>query len=275
MSKSYYDLLSVEPSATADEIKRAFRREIAKYHPDKVQHLGQEFQDIAASKAAELTLAYKTLTDAGARAEYDAQLGARPAEAPAAPFTAPGQAPTAPVTEPSPEPSKPEPRPADTAAGSGTFAADRAGALDLIRRATVARFLQALEGEFGSYEMPATQGFEISCNPRPVIWKLKQPPRVLGRFVPRVDGAALSESWTLAQRSRGVDEKRELCVFVMGPAVAPARELAEVITEQRRKPAPVGGKLVLVPVNTQTWAAHVPTDAPPVVKSLLSRLKAF
>ncbi|HVZ19867.1 MAG TPA: J domain-containing protein [Vicinamibacterales bacterium] len=270
MSKSYYDLLSVEPSATADEIKRAFRREIAKYHPDKVQHLGQEFQDIAASKAAELTLAYKTLTDAAARAEYDAQLGAKPAEPPAAP----SQPPAPPVTEPAPEPSKAEPRPPEPAAGGGTFAADRAGALDLIRRATVARFLQALEGEFGSYEMPATQGFEISCNPRPVIWKLKQPPRVLGRFVPRVDGAALSESWTLALRSRP-DDKRELCVFVMGPAVAPARELAEVITEQRRKPAPAGGKLVLVPVNTQTWAAHVPTDAPPVVKSLLSRLKAF
>ena len=33
-----------------------------------------------------------------------------------------------------------------------------------------------------------------------------------------------------------------------------------------------GGKLVLIPVNTHTWAAHVPQDAPPVVKSLLARL---
>ena len=61
---TYYELLEVAPDAPADEIKRAFRREIAKYHPDKVQHLGKEFQDIAASKAAELTQAYKTLSDA-------------------------------------------------------------------------------------------------------------------------------------------------------------------------------------------------------------------
>jgi DnaJ-class molecular chaperone len=72
VAKAFYDLLDVAPEAPAEEIKRAFRREIAKYHPDKVQHLGKEFQDIAASKAAELTRAYKTLTDPSARAEYDA-----------------------------------------------------------------------------------------------------------------------------------------------------------------------------------------------------------
>ena len=49
---SYYEMLDVVPTAPADEIKRAFRREIAKYHPDKVQHLGREFQEIAAAKAA-------------------------------------------------------------------------------------------------------------------------------------------------------------------------------------------------------------------------------
>src|SRR5881392_1374504 len=65
-------MLEVAPDASGDEIKRAFRREIAKYHPDKVQHLGKEFQDIAAVKAAELTQAYKTLTDATLREEYDA-----------------------------------------------------------------------------------------------------------------------------------------------------------------------------------------------------------
>ena len=74
MSKTHYQLLEVVPDAPADEIKRAFRREIAKYHPDKVQHLGKEFQEIAAVKAAELTQAYKTLTDAVMRAEYDALL---------------------------------------------------------------------------------------------------------------------------------------------------------------------------------------------------------
>ena len=55
MPKPFYELLEVAADASSDEIKRAFRREIAKYHPDKVQHLGKEFQEIAANKAAELT----------------------------------------------------------------------------------------------------------------------------------------------------------------------------------------------------------------------------
>ena len=53
--KTYYELLSVAPGVSADEIKSAFRREIARYHPDKVQHLGTEFQEIAAVRASELT----------------------------------------------------------------------------------------------------------------------------------------------------------------------------------------------------------------------------
>jgi hypothetical protein len=271
LSQSYYDLLGIEPTAPADEIKRAFRREIAKYHPDKVQHLGQEFQEIAASKAAQLTLAYKTLTDKGARAEYDAQRShdgapAPPPVEPPAPASPSAGAPrVATCQEP---PAEEAPRPA----AESPFAAERAGAGDLVRRAMLARFKMALQNEFGAYDEVPVQGFDITCIPKASRWSLKQPPRVVGRFVPRVDGQALGESWSLAARMKR-DEKRELCVFVMGPIVAPVGELAAAITEQRRKPAPAGGKLIVVPVNTQTWAAHVPTDAPPVVKSVLSRLK--
>ena len=46
------------------------------------------------------------------------------------------------------------------------------------------------------------------------------------------------------------------------------------IAEQRKKPMPAGGTLTLVPVNTRNWNAHVPNDAPAVVKSLLTRLKS-
>mgnify|MGYP003906971261 CR=1 FL=1 len=53
--KDYYRLLEIAPTATADEVKRAFRLQIARYHPDKVQHLGQEFQAMAAERAADLT----------------------------------------------------------------------------------------------------------------------------------------------------------------------------------------------------------------------------
>ena len=50
--KDYYELLEVAPTATAAEIKKAFREQIAKYHPDKVQHLGKEFQAMAAERVA-------------------------------------------------------------------------------------------------------------------------------------------------------------------------------------------------------------------------------
>ena len=55
MTKTYYDLLGLPRTASFEDVKHAFRREIAKYHPDKVQHLGHEFEEIAASKAAVLT----------------------------------------------------------------------------------------------------------------------------------------------------------------------------------------------------------------------------
>src|SRR5260221_5429912 len=83
-------MLSVAPDAPADEIKKAFRREIARYHPDKVQHLGPEFQEMASGMAADLTEAYRILMDPPQRAKYDADLfGAAAAGAPSKPPRAP------------------------------------------------------------------------------------------------------------------------------------------------------------------------------------------
>jgi hypothetical protein len=266
VATGFYQLLDVAPDASADDIKRAFRREIAKYHPDKVQHLGKEFQEIAASKAAELTRAYKTLTDPEARAEYDASEEGQPSiharhssPPPSAPATPP---PAQPAARPVPEPSP---------GGPSTFQQDRAGANDLVQRATVMRFRTALTGEFRSWEEFALPGFEVTCVPRAAFWSLKLPPRVLGRFVPQVDGPALTETWTMAARIPK-DSQRDVCIiFLMGPAIAPAGELAAAIKDSQRKPTST--KLLMVPVNTRTWNAHVPNDAPPVVKSLLTRLK--
>jgi hypothetical protein len=273
LGKTYYALLDLPSTATVEDIKRNFRREIAKYHPDKVQHLGKEFQEIAAIKAAELTQAYKTLTDATLRAEYDEFL--RSGDAPADVAT-PASAP--PPPPPSAEP-PPHASPAAAAAPTapppaGTvFSQDRAASSDLIQKATVMRFRQALLSEFGTFEQPPVQGFEVTCIPKPPFWKLKLPPRVLGRFVPHVDAVTVTESWSQASRMKK-DGQRDLVVFVMGPAVAHPGELAAAIADQMRKPMPAGGKLTLVPVNTRTWNAHVPNDAPPVVKSLLNRLKS-
>jgi hypothetical protein len=265
--KNHYEILEVPTDAPLDEIKRAFRREIAKYHPDKVQHLGREFQELAAVRTAELTQAYRTLSDAALRAEYDGQLAEPVAEVTAA-APSPAVAPQTPV-EPAATPSTPTP----PRTSGGMFTAERAGADEFVRKATVMRFRSALAGEFGQYEEVRLDGFEVACIPKAAFWSFKLPPRVLGRFVPAVDGPTLIETWALASRMKK-DPQRDLCVFLMGPALAPAGELATAIADQRRRPMPAGGKLVMVPVSTRDWNAHVPTDAPPAVKSLLGRLRS-
>ena len=64
MSKrDYYDVLGVSKSASADEIKKAFRRLAAKYHPDKEG--GDE------TKFKEINEAYEVLKDSGKRQRYD------------------------------------------------------------------------------------------------------------------------------------------------------------------------------------------------------------
>jgi curved DNA-binding protein CbpA len=72
----YYSLLSVDPSANQDEIRRAFHRFAAKYHPDKFLAGGADASKVERAnqiyrRGAE---AYKVLTDARRRKLYDGQL---------------------------------------------------------------------------------------------------------------------------------------------------------------------------------------------------------
>ena len=60
-----YEILGVSSDASADEIKAAYRRQMAKYHPDKVEHLGEEFKTIAEEKAKALQEAYTRLAKEG------------------------------------------------------------------------------------------------------------------------------------------------------------------------------------------------------------------
>ena len=67
----YYAALGVERGASADEIKKAYRRLAQKYHPDVSKEPGAE------TKFKEVAEAYQTLKDPEKRAAYDA-LGSRP-----------------------------------------------------------------------------------------------------------------------------------------------------------------------------------------------------
>ena len=65
MSKSLYDTLDVSQDASADEIKKAYRRLARKYHPDVNKDPGAE------EKFKEINAAYEILSDEQKRRQYD------------------------------------------------------------------------------------------------------------------------------------------------------------------------------------------------------------
>jgi DnaJ like chaperone protein len=56
---SAYKILEVDRNASNEEIKKAFRRMAIKYHPDKVHHLGPEYQKDAQEKFKKINEAYE------------------------------------------------------------------------------------------------------------------------------------------------------------------------------------------------------------------------
>jgi DnaJ like chaperone protein len=53
-----YKILEIDPSATDDEVKKAYRKMAVKYHPDKVSYLGEEYQRSAKEKFQKIQEAY-------------------------------------------------------------------------------------------------------------------------------------------------------------------------------------------------------------------------
>ena len=65
--KNYYDILGVKKDATADEIRKAYKKLAIKWHPDK----NPDNKEEAEKKFKEISEAYSVLSDPEKKKEYD------------------------------------------------------------------------------------------------------------------------------------------------------------------------------------------------------------
>jgi curved DNA-binding protein CbpA len=246
---------------------------ITQYHPDKVTHLGLEFQELASIRAAELTTAYKVLTNSDARAEYDDGLAARGGTA----VAAPAPPPTSPDHSISPESAPP---PSNRGSGS-RFAAVRAGKNDIVRRATLQRVHRALQQALGDCEFPALSGFDLACIPRGKaatsrlsgLLKKQVVPIVLVRIVAVVDGAAAMEAFGNVVRSRIDTKDKPIALLLIGNQLGPASELARAVEDARKKSPATQDRIFPVPIDARDWSAKLPHNTPDTIRTLVGHLK--
>jgi len=263
--KDYYALLEIAPTSSADEVKRAFRSQIARYHPDKVQHLGKEFQTMAAGIAADLTEAYRILMDPSLRQKYDADLGA-----PGAP-----QATAGPAAHPAAPKETAPPPPASTfSEGPAPGAGRRSMAgLEFVRRAGLSKLREAMEDTLGATEPLTAPGFDVAVATKPkkgLFKKTDDSVCLLIKFVPFVDEQAVVDAWPVAAKVRAPGAAG--CVAILlGSGIAPARDLAAAVHDQRRKNRSAGP--VIVPVDVRDWEALFPPETPASIRALIQRVK--
>lgn len=60
-----YAVLGVTSGASADDVARAYREQMKRYHPDRVADLGPELQELAHRKALDIQRAYAELRGNG------------------------------------------------------------------------------------------------------------------------------------------------------------------------------------------------------------------
>jgi hypothetical protein len=219
---------------------------------------------MAASRAAALTEAYRTLMNAELRADYDRMYVGTNGAVPAPPAAA--QAPAAPSRPATPEP-QPTPQNRDFTPPP-RFATEHRDRDDFVRKATLGRFRAALAAEVGVVEEAATRGFDLDFTVKAKkLFSRNGGQRFAVKIVPSVDKLAVQEAWNAAQKASA-----PICVFLMGSQLASAKDLSEVIADLRRRTRGAHA-ISIIPIDVHDWSAHVPSDAPDSCKNVLKRLR--
>ncbi len=86
-TRDHYATLEISPSANAEEIRSAYKKLVAQYHPDR--HQGNELETLAKEKLAEINEAYAVLSDPQKRRGYDEFIGQRQRSVPGRPSPSP------------------------------------------------------------------------------------------------------------------------------------------------------------------------------------------
>ena len=69
--ENLYNILGVSPTASGDDIKKAYRSLAMRFHPDRNTHLGAE------NRFNAIKMAYELLSDPKKRAEYNQNINNR------------------------------------------------------------------------------------------------------------------------------------------------------------------------------------------------------
>jgi hypothetical protein len=145
--------------------------------------------------------------------------------------------------------------------------------LDFVRRAALSKIREAIDEVLGSSDALTAPGFDVAIVTRPKkgLFKKAEESVCIGiKFVPFVDADAVAAVWGVALKLK-LPGTPGCAVILLGPGLAPARDLAAAVSEHRRKARGAGP--VLVPVDVRDWEALFPPETPGAVRSLIQRLK--
>ncbi len=178
----YYALLGVSRSASLDEIKRAYRREISKFHPDRFVNGTPEEQAYAGERSQRLTEAYRVLSDFADRSAYNRSQ----------PIAAPGSR----MARPTPMPAQPRDHQAELYEQAQRHLADNR----LLQAIGVLRQLQQINPFYrDSAELLAAAEARLNQTQAPASTRRPRPLLVAGGVIGGLVLAVLA-AWAIGMR---------------------------------------------------------------------------